>query len=97
MYFSVICSKFSWSILQYETHLLADQSLVVEQMVQEFGHVTCHLEYLNSVLTAMFEAWDDLLFNLDSQLEGFAKVKHYTQFFCYTVFSVSSITACGLA
>lgn len=34
-----------------------------------------HLEYMGSTLKAMYEAWDDLLFNLDSQLSGYSQVR----------------------
>lgn len=43
-------------------------------MAIEFGHVSCHLDYMNSALKAMYEAWDDLLFNMDSQLAGYSQV-----------------------
>lgn len=40
----------------------------------KFGHVSCYLDYMSSTLKAMYEAWDDLLFNMDSQLAGYSKV-----------------------
>lgn len=77
---ALFCNPFGMSfskfhILQFETHILSERSCELQRLVLEFGQVTCHLEYLNSILTAMFEAWDDLLFNLDSQLASYAQVR----------------------
>lgn len=57
-------------------------------MTLEFGHVTYHLEYLDSVLKAMYESWDDLLFNLDNQLASYSKVCrdiHVSEVWCVGV------------
>ena len=58
-------------------------------MAMEFGHVTCHLEYMNSVLNAMYEAWDDLLFKLDSQLASYSQVRDHknSREYAYSVFA----------
>ena len=50
------------------------RSCELHHLALEYGHVTCHMEYLGSTLKAMDEAWDDLLFTLDSQLTGYSKV-----------------------
>lgn len=47
----------------------------LQHVAMKFGHVTCHMEYMGSVLKAMYEAWDDLLFNLDNQLASYSKVR----------------------
>ena len=43
-------------------------------MALNYGHVICYLDYMQEGLKAMYNAWDDLLFSLDSQLAGYAKV-----------------------
>ena len=43
-------------------------------MAMKFGYVSYQLEYMASTLKAMYEGWDDLLFNLDSQLAGYSQV-----------------------
>ncbi len=59
-------------------------------MAISFGRISCYLEYMSATLKAMFEAWDDLLFNLDSQLAGYSKVRGQTQslflFLCLSLF-----------
>lgn len=50
------------------------RSCEVRHLALEFGHVSYHMEYMGSTLKAMYEAWDDLLFNLDSQLSGYSQV-----------------------
>lgn len=39
-----------------------------------FGQIAALLDYLNSALKSMYEAWEDILLTMDSKLAAYASV-----------------------
>ena len=59
---------------QTSTSLLLTSQCELKHVALMFGHVASLLDYMNSALKSMHEAWEDLLLMMDSKLATYASV-----------------------
>ena len=60
------------SVITFDTKLYYSRSEELEVLSLKYGQISSHLTYLDRTFAAMFEAWEDVLLQVDSKLEKYA-------------------------
>ncbi|ESO93064.1 hypothetical protein LOTGIDRAFT_162087 [Lottia gigantea] len=71
-------------MLSYDTTLLASRHKEIRLMALKYGQIATLLEYLQTTIQQMSEAWEDILMEMDSKLLKFAAEKEKV---CKKIFS----------
>ncbi len=67
----ILCAIVS---LQTSTPLFSTNQCELRHTALMFGQITALLDYINSALKSMYEAWEDLLITMESKLAAYATV-----------------------
>ena len=59
------------------TPLVGQRSAELRHMAFKFGQFSSLLEYMRGTLTAMHEAWEDVLVMMDTKLASYAKASEH--------------------